>query len=71
MKEATGRVLPFVGNLASTDMNYQVVDGGMSSVCIGVGDTYTNYHKSDENVSVDELVACAKAVALFSLRKLG
>jgi succinyl-diaminopimelate desuccinylase len=71
MKEATGRILPFVGNLASTDMNYQVVDGGMPSVNIGVGDTYTNYHKSDENVSVDELVACAKAIALFSLRKLG
>ena len=71
MKEATGRVLPFVGNLASTDMNYQVVDGGMPSVNIGVGDTYTNYHKRDENISIDELVACAKAVSLFALRKLG
>ncbi|HIH87603.1 TPA: M20 family metallopeptidase, partial [Candidatus Bathyarchaeota archaeon] len=53
------------------DMNYQVVDGGMTSVNIGVGDTYTNYHKRDENVSIDELVACAKAVSLFALRKLG
>jgi succinyl-diaminopimelate desuccinylase len=71
MKEATGRTLPFVGNLASTDMNYQVVDGGMPSVNIGIGDAYTNYHQQDENVSIDELVALAKAIALFSLRKLG
>ena len=70
MKEVTGRDLPFVGNLASTDMNYQVVDGGMPSVNIGVGETYTNYHKRDENVSIDELVLCSKAVALFALRKL-
>jgi acetylornithine deacetylase/succinyl-diaminopimelate desuccinylase-like protein len=70
MKEVTGRDLPFVGNLASTDMNYQVVDGGMSSVNIGVGETYTNYHKRDENVSIDELILCAKAFALFALRKL-
>ena len=29
-----------------------------------------NYDKRDENVSIDELVACAKAVALFTLRIL-
>jgi succinyl-diaminopimelate desuccinylase len=71
MKEATGKVLPFVGNLASTDMNYQVVDGGMPCVNFGVGDTYTNYHKRDENVSIDELIVCTKAIALFALKKLG
>jgi succinyl-diaminopimelate desuccinylase len=71
MKEATGMDLPFVGNLGSTDMNYQVVDGGMPTFNIGVGDVYTNYHKRDECVSIDELVACTKAVALTTLRKLG
>ncbi len=70
MREVTGRDLPFVGNLASTDMNYQVVDGHMPTVNIGVGDTYTNYHKRDESVSIDELVACSKAIALFELSKL-
>jgi acetylornithine deacetylase len=71
MKEVTGRDLPFVGNLGSTDMNYQVVDGGMPTFNIGVGDVYTNYHKRDECVSIDELVLCAKAVALTALRRLG
>ncbi len=71
MREATGRTLPFVGNLASTDMNYQIVEGGMPSVNIGVGDVYTNYHQRDENVSIDEVVALAKAISLFALRKLG
>jgi len=71
IEEATGRRLPFDANLGSIDMNYQVADGGMPCVNIGVGDTYTNYHKSDENVSVDELVALAKVIALFLMRKLG
>ena len=70
MKEVTGKDLPFVGNLGSTDMNYQVVDGKMPSVNIGVGETYTNYHKRDESVSIDELILCSKAVTLFALRKL-
>ena len=70
MKEVTGKDLPFVSNLGSTDMNYQVVDGKMPSVNIGVGETYTNYHQRDESVSIDELVLCSKAVALFALRKL-
>jgi acetylornithine deacetylase/succinyl-diaminopimelate desuccinylase-like protein len=70
MKEVTGKDLPFVGNLGSTDMNYQVVDGKMPSVNIGVGETYTNYHKRDESVSIDELILCSKAVTLFAVRKL-
>jgi succinyl-diaminopimelate desuccinylase len=70
IREVTGRVLPFSANLGSTDMNYQVVDGGMPCVNIGVGDTYTNYHMRDENVSIDELVELSKVIALFILKKL-
>jgi succinyl-diaminopimelate desuccinylase len=68
--EVTGRTLPFSANLGSVDMNYQVVDGGMPCINISVGDTYTNYHKRDENVSVDELVELSKVIALFIIRKL-
>ncbi len=70
INEVTGRSLPFSANLGSTDMNYQVVDGGMRCVNIGVGDSYTNYHKRDENVSIDELVELSKVIALFIVRKL-
>ncbi|MGD0805357.1 MAG: M20/M25/M40 family metallo-hydrolase [Candidatus Bathyarchaeia archaeon] len=71
INDVTGRDLPFSANLGSTDMNYQVVDGGMPCVNIGVGDSYTNYHKRDENVSIDELVELSKVIALFIIRKLG
>jgi len=71
IREVTGRELPFSANLGSIDMNYQVVDGGMPCVNIGVGDTYTNYHKRDENVSIDELVELSKVIALFIFKKLG
>ena len=70
IREVTGRDLPFSANLGSVDMNYQVADGGMPCVNIGVGDTYTNYHKRDENVSIDELVELSKVIALFIFRKL-
>jgi succinyl-diaminopimelate desuccinylase len=71
IKEAVGRELPFTGTLASTDMNYQVVDGGMPCVNFGVGGAYSRGHKQDENASVDEIVECGKAVALLFMRKLG
>jgi acetylornithine deacetylase len=71
INDVTGRDLPFSANLGSTDMNYQVVDGGIPCVNIGVGDSYTNYHKRDENVSIDELVELSKVIALFIIRKLG
>ena len=69
--EATAVVLPFTGTLASTDMNYQVVDGGMKCVNFGVGGTYSRGHKQDENASIDEIIECSKAVALIIMRKLG
>ena len=71
IKEAVGRELPFTGTLASTDMNYQVVDGGMPCVNFGVGGAYSRGHKQDENASIDEIVECSKAVALLFMRKLG
>jgi len=71
IQEAIGVKLPFTGTLASTDMNYQVVDGGMPCVNFGVGGDYSNCHSQDENVSIDEIVECAKAVALIVIRKLG
>ncbi len=71
IQEAVGAKLPFTGTLASTDMNYQVVDGHMPCVNFGVGGPYSNGHGQDENVSIDELVACAKAVSLIVMRKLG
>ena len=71
IREAVGRELPFTGTLASTDMNYQVVDGGMPCVNFGVGGPYSRGHKQDENASIDEMVECSKAVALIFMRKLG
>lgn len=70
IKEAIGKHLPFTGTLASTDMNYQVVDGGMPCVNFGVGGTYSRGHKQDENASIDEIIECSKAVALIIMRKL-
>ncbi len=69
--DALGRELPFTGTLGSTDMNYQVVDGGMPCVNFGVGGPYSNGHKQDENASIDEILACSKAVALLIMRNLG
>lgn len=70
IQEAVGVKLPFTGTLASTDMNYQVVDGGMPCINFGVGGAYSNGHSQDENASIDEIVECAKAVALITMRKL-
>jgi succinyl-diaminopimelate desuccinylase len=69
--DALGRELPFTGTLGSTDMNYQVVDGGMPCINFGVGGAYSRGHKQDENASIDEIVQCSKAVALLFMRKLG
>lgn len=71
VKEVLGRELPFTGTLASTDMNYQVNDGRMPCFSFGVGGPYSNGHKQDESVAVDEIVECAKVVALVCMRKLG
>jgi succinyl-diaminopimelate desuccinylase len=70
VREVTGRTLPFTGTLASTDMNYQVNEGGMPCFNLGVGGPYSNGHKQDENASIDEIVDCAKIAALLYLRKL-
>ncbi len=70
IQEAVGMKLPFTGTLASTDMNYQVVDGNMPCINFGVGGPYSNGHSQDENASIDEIIECAKAVALITIRKL-
>ena len=71
IQEAVGMKLPFTGTLASTDMNYQVVDGHMQCINFGVGGPYSNGHGQDENASIDEIIECAKALALITMRKLG
>ena len=71
IKEVIGVELPFTGTLASTDMNFQVVDGGMPCFNLGVGGSYGNTHKQDESVSIDELMDLTKITALLYMRKLG
>ena len=39
-------------------------------VNFGVGGPYSNGHGQDENASIDEIIECAKAVALLTIRKL-
>jgi len=70
VREVTGRILPFTGTLASTDMNYQVNEGGMSCFNLGVGGAYSRGHKQDENASIDEIMDCAKIAALLYMRTL-
>lgn len=44
-----------------------VVEGGIPAVCFGPGDIH-EAHTADESVPVDELVACAQAIAVTALR---
>lgn len=82
IKEITGRVLPFTGTLASTDMNYQVnpsksiftgeiTSPGMPCFNLGLGSSYSNAHKQDENLCIDELEILAKIASLMYIRILG
>ena len=71
VSEVTGRTLPFTGTLASTDMNYQVNEGGMPCFNLGVGGPYSRGHKQDESASIDEIIDCAKIAALLYMRTLG
>jgi len=71
VKEVLGRELPFTGTLASTDMNFQVNDGGMDCFDLGLGGLYGNTHKQDESASIDELLDLTKITALLYMRKLG
>ncbi len=70
VREVTGTELPFTGTLASTDMNYQVNDGGMPCFNLGVGGPYSNGHKQDESASIDEIVDLTKIAALLYMKKL-
>jgi succinyl-diaminopimelate desuccinylase len=70
IREVTGRILPFTGSVGSTDMNYQVNEGGMPCFSLGVGGPYSNGHKQDENASIDEITDCAKIAALLYMQIL-
>ena len=81
IKDVTGRSLPFTGTLASTDMNYQVNPSksiltgkvhsqGMPCFNLGLGGAYSNVHKQDENLAIDELEILAKITSLIFLRIL-
>lgn len=61
----------FSGNLGSTDMNYQVNDGGQPCFTMGTGYAYTRYHQKDESVSIDDFLMNAKMLALIIIDTLG
>ena len=69
--EVWGRDPVFSGNLASTDMNYQVNDGGVPCFTLGTGAPYTRYHQADESVCMDDVVTCAEILALIIVDTLG
>ena len=71
MSMCLGVVPEFSGNLGSTDMNYQVNDGGQVCFTMGTGYPYTRYHQKDESVSVDDVLMNAKMLALIILDTLG
>ncbi len=71
IREVIGRELPFTGTLASTDMNYQVNEGGMPCFDLGIGGPYGNTHGQNESASIDELLDLTKITALLYMRKLG
>jgi succinyl-diaminopimelate desuccinylase len=71
IREVIGRELPFTGTLASTDMNYQVNEGGMPCFDIGIGGPFGNTHRQNESASIDELLNLTKIMALLYMRKLG
>jgi acetylornithine deacetylase/succinyl-diaminopimelate desuccinylase-like protein len=71
MAGVLGRMPEFSGNLASTDMNYQVNDGGMTCFTMGTGHGYTRYHQKDESVCVDDVVTCAEMLAQIIVDTLG
>ena len=71
IQEVVSKELPFTATLASTDMNYQVVDGKMPCVNFGIGGAYSRGHQQDESASIDEIIDCTKSVALLITRTLG
>jgi len=52
-------------------MNYQVNDGGQTCFTLGTGYEHSRYHQKDESVSVDDIIACAKVLALIMIDTLG
>jgi acetylornithine deacetylase/succinyl-diaminopimelate desuccinylase-like protein len=70
VENVLGHNINFSGNLASTDMNYQLNDGKMPCFTLGVGEEYANVHKQNESVAVDDIIKCAEAVTMLCINIL-
>ena len=68
--ETLGTIPEFTGNLASTDMNYQVNDGGQACFTLGTGHPYTRYHQKDESVCIDDVIMYSKILAMLIIETL-
>lgn len=70
VSDCLGIVPEFTGNLASTDMNYQVNDGSQACFTLGIGHPYTRYHQKDESVCIDDLIMYSKILTLLIIETL-
>jgi acetylornithine deacetylase len=64
-----GREIVFQGEPYGADMRLLVNEGGTPTVIFGPGDKLVA-HSADEWVSVDEVVACARTLAVWLVREL-
>ena len=64
-----GRAIAFQGEPYGADMRLLVNEGGTPTVIFGPGDKRVA-HSADEWVSVDEVVACARTLAVWLVREL-
>lgn len=68
--DATGRTPALLGEPYGADMRLLVNEGGTPTVMYGPGDVRVA-HAADENVPLDEVAACARALAVWVARELG
>ena len=68
-REVLGREIAFHGEPYGADMRLLVNEGATPTVIFGPGDKLVA-HSADEWVSVDEVVACARALAAWVVREL-
>lgn len=71
MTDVLGKEPIFSGNIASTDMNYQVNDGGQPCFTLGTGYEHSRYHQKDESIAVDDIIACAKVLTMIIIDTIG
>ena len=48
----------------------KIVEAGIPSICLGPGDIHLA-HTTEESVPIDDLVDCAKAIAVTAMRFCG